>query len=372
MRKKHIEVLKDRISHADVGWLARQGWNLLSVHASFKRKKVMNSPIFGGLVITYRCNETCPMCNVYKLGDKVREMKTDEWLDIVDQFAELKVTGISITGGEPLVYEGILDIIRHIKSHKIPVSMSTNGLLLRRKGLADKLLDTGIDSIAISIDGASPAEHDESRGIKGAFERTIDAIKILVEARNNRRDLKKKIFITIASVINAHNYKNFEGILKLAEELGVDNVSLNPVQDTYVNNAAGHISDNAPSDLLFDKADNEITDIPKLLRKLKKRYKIMDSSNNYLDVLEDFFQKKEYPVQCYAPYFAFYVDCFQNILPCGGYYYDCRSVDQLEKGQSLKDIWYSKDYQNERDKLRDCRNCYYSCMAELNMNYVKK
>ncbi len=155
MRKKHIEVLKDRISHADVGWLARQGWNLLSVHASFKRKKVMNSPIFGGFVITYRCNETCPMCNVYKLRDKVRGMKTDEWLDIVDQFAELKVAGISIAGGEPLVYEGILDVIRRIKSHKIPVSISTNGLLLRRKGLADELLDTGIDSIAISIDGAS-------------------------------------------------------------------------------------------------------------------------------------------------------------------------------------------------------------------------
>jgi hypothetical protein len=48
-----------------------------------------------------------------------------------------------------------LDVIRRIKSHKIPVSISTNGLLLRRKGLADELLDTGIDSIAISIDGAS-------------------------------------------------------------------------------------------------------------------------------------------------------------------------------------------------------------------------
>ncbi len=369
MRKKHIEVIKDRISHADVGWLVRQGWNLLSVRTSFKRNKVMNSPIFGGLVITYRCNETCPMCNVYKLGDKVREMKTDEWLDIVDQFAELKVSGISITGGEPLVYQGILDVIKRIKSHKIPVSMSTNGLLLRRKGLADSLLDSGIDSIAISIDGASAAEHDESRGMKGAFVKTVEAIKILVEARNNK-GLKKKVFITIASVINAHNYKNFEGILRLAEELKVDNVSLNPCQDTYVNNAAGQIADDAPSDLLFDEMGKEIKDIPELLRKLKKKYKILDSSDGYLDTLEDFFQKKPFPNQCYAPYFSFYVDCFRKILPCGGYFYDARPVAQLEEGQRLKDLWYSKDYQKERDKLHDCRICYYSCMAEINQNFT--
>ncbi len=336
----------------------------MSVPISYHVQRPLNGPIFGGLVVTYRCNETCPMCNVYKMGDKDREMTTAQWMDVVDQFEELKVAGISITGGEPLVREDILKIVRHIKSRNIPVSMSTNGLLFRRKGLAEALLETGIDSIAISLDGADAAEHDESRGQKGAFERTIEAMEILLKSRQEL-GLENEVFVTMATVINAHNWEKMEKLLQLAQDLGVDNVSLNPIQDTYVFDPNGR-----PDDLLFEIDKPEVTDIPARLKALSERYKILDSSDEYLDTLTDFFQGKPLPVRCHAPYFALYVDCFQEILPCGGYYYECRKVMSLE-GRDLKEIWNSLEYQKVRDDLRDCRSCFYSCMSELNLNYAK-
>lgn len=364
MRKKHLRVLKDQILSGNLGWLARRGWNLISVPISLRLGKPLSGPIFAGMVVTYRCNETCPMCNVYKLADKDREMSTEEWMDVIDQFAELGVAGISITGGEPLVRQDILELVRHIKSHKIPVSMSTNGLLLRRKGLAEELLKAGLDSIAISIDGATAQEHDESRGQKGAFDRTMEAFDILVEARE-KLGLKDKVYITLATVINAHNYVHVEDLMKLAKEKGVDNVSLNPVQDTYVFNP-----EDRPKELLFEDGGAEITKIPETLKRLSREYGLLDSSSGYLNTLDEFFRHKPLPVQCHAPYFSIYVDCFREILPCGGYFYECRKVMALGD-KSLKEIWYSTDYQKVRDELKDCRACYYSCMSELNLNYVK-
>lgn len=364
MRKKHLDILKNRVLKGDLLWLLRQGWNLASVPMSYWAKKPMNGPIFGGLVVTYRCNETCPMCNVYKLGDKVREMSTEEWLDVVDQFAELKVSGISLTGGEPMVRHDILEIIGQIKQHNIPVSMSTNGVLLRKPDRAKELLESGIDSIAVSIDGATAEEHDTSRGVKGAYQLTLDAIEALLLARKQLH-LQDKVFITIASVINNQNYGNFESIVCKAKEMGVDNVSLNPVQNTYVFHTEGR-----PDDLLFDQNNEATHKIPETLKRIKKEHKIVDSSEAYINTLSDFFIGKPLPMRCYAPYFSLYVDCFKDILPCGGYYYETRKVMSLE-GRRLSDLWRSQDYQTIRNDLRDCRSCYFSCMAELNLNYAK-
>ena len=67
---------------------------------------------------------------------------------------------------------------------------------------------------------------------------------------------------------------------------------------------------------------------------------------------------------------ALYVDCYKNIFPCGGYFYESKPIFNLGD-KTLKEIWKSPEYESERQKLRSCRLCYFSCMAELSLTYTK-
>jgi len=364
MRRKHIDILKKKLVKGDFRWFIDQSRRFLSVPLSYYLKRTLTTPLLGGIVATYRCNERCPMCELTRKANmKQQEISTDEFLNIIDQFAEIQVAGVSITGGEPLLRKDIFDVIRRLKSHQIPVSMSTNGLLLRKKDIAEELLTSGIDSFAISVDGATPEEHDFSRGQTGAFEKTLAGIENVLRLRNEL-GFNDRVYITIATVINNRNYCDFEQLLQLAQNLGVDNVSLNPVHKI----SKDFLEEKG--DLYFKEYTQDVEELTRVLLELKKKYQIIDSSTAYINLLPDFFQHKPLPIRCYAPYMALYVDCYKNIFPCGGYFYESKPIFNLDN-KTLKDVWASPQYEYERQKLRGCRACYFSCMAELSLTYAK-
>ncbi|MBF0301367.1 MAG: radical SAM protein, partial [Oligoflexia bacterium] len=103
MRRKHFNILLNKIIRGELIWPLQQFSKFCLVPTSYYFNKPLNKPIFGGLVVTYRCNEMCPMCSVRKNADHHKEINTSEFLQLVDQFAELKISGIGITGGEPLL-----------------------------------------------------------------------------------------------------------------------------------------------------------------------------------------------------------------------------------------------------------------------------
>jgi MoaA/NifB/PqqE/SkfB family radical SAM enzyme len=359
MRKKHLDILKKRVLSMDLPWLARQAGKYFGAPAGYFLGRALARPVFGGLVATYRCNEACPMCNVRSLAGKRDEIGTERMLALVGQFAELGVSGVSVTGGEPLMREDILLVVSHMKAKGLPVSMSTNGLLLAEGGLAGQLLATGIDSVAVSIDGATPARHDASRGRAGAFEKSLAGIENLLAARRDRKAGSRPALITMAAVLSPANIGEFEDILKLAVRLGVDNVSLNPVHETRPH--AGRQAPGAPFD--------GVAGISAAMLDLKRRYPILDSSAGYLKLLDNFAAGNPLPMRCLAPYFSLYVDCYENILPCGGWFYESRFSGNL-RGRSLDEVWFGEEHRKTRAALKDCRACHYSCMMELNVNHA--
>jgi len=363
MRRKHLDVLKKRLLAMDLPWFAAQARKFLAVPAAYHLKRPLCAPVFGGLVVTYRCNETCPMCNVRKKADPAREMDTPSMLALAGQMADLGVSGVSITGGEPLVRADVFDIVERLKSRGVPVSMSTNGVRLADQAVARSLAQSGIDSVAVSLDGDTPAEHDRSRGRKGAFEKTLEGVRNLLEARK-ARSAGRPLLVTLAVVLSRANAARFENILTLAKSLGVDNVSLNPLHDTY------HGGPTEDPGLYFAPDDADLDAIPARLLELRERHGLMDSSRAYLSHLGAFFRSGTMPMRCYAPYFSLYVDCNGDVLPCGGHFYENRTAFNLN-GRTLAQAWHSPEMQAARDSLRRCRACYYSCMAELNLAYAR-
>ena len=110
--------------------------------------------------ITDRCNLRCKYCmpdGVTDVGMK-NILTFEEIWEIVRTGVSLGITHIRITGGEPLVRKGCVDLIRGIR--EIPgvetITMTTNGVLLGN--YAKQLKEAGVDGVNISLDTLDPEE----------------------------------------------------------------------------------------------------------------------------------------------------------------------------------------------------------------------
>lgn len=110
--------------------------------------------------VTDRCNLRCCYCmpeGVQDVGMK-NILTFEEIWEIVRAGVSLGITHIRITGGEPLVRKGCVDLIRGIR--EIPgvetITMTTNGVLLGNYG--KQLKEAGVDGVNISLDTLDPEE----------------------------------------------------------------------------------------------------------------------------------------------------------------------------------------------------------------------
>ena len=112
--------------------------------------------------ITDRCNERCTYCMPHELQEWLprEEILTfEETLRLIRIAAELGVSKVRITGGEPLTRRGVLNLIREVPKIRgvRDIGLSTNGTLLARDiepgvTMARSLRDAGIRSVNISLD----------------------------------------------------------------------------------------------------------------------------------------------------------------------------------------------------------------------------
>ncbi|WP_300559998.1 GTP 3',8-cyclase MoaA [Companilactobacillus sp.] len=130
------------------------------------------------LSITDRCNLRCVYCKP-KEGlpffptDEV--LSQDEIVQLVENFAEMGISKVRITGGEPLLRTDVVDIVRRIKNVDgvEDVSITTNGLFLTKKAAA--LKEAGLDRLNISLDTFNPERYKEiTRG--GNIQQVLDGI----------------------------------------------------------------------------------------------------------------------------------------------------------------------------------------------------
>ena len=104
--------------------------------------------------VTHRCNFSCFFCHQEGESSPGAEMTPEEIGKIVDVAAELGVKKIKITGGEPLIRDDIVDIIRRISSSVEEVSMTTNASRLAE--LAAPLKAAGLARVNVSFHTLHP------------------------------------------------------------------------------------------------------------------------------------------------------------------------------------------------------------------------
>lgn len=130
---------------------------------------------------TLRCNLHCRHCGSdCRAASSAVDMPLEDFVPVLDELAgKMDVSDIMVvtTGGEPLMRKDILDIGRAIRERGFVWGMVSNGMLLT-EDLLDKLIDAGLQSLSLSIDGFEE-EHNWMRGNSHSFGRVVAAIKLL-------------------------------------------------------------------------------------------------------------------------------------------------------------------------------------------------
>lgn len=131
-------------------------------------------PFLVSFGITNKCNLNCKHCySEAKSQELPDELSTTEALRLVDDLARWKIGLLVLDGGEPLCREDVLDIVAAATSRGIITGVGSNGTLIDT-ATAKRMADAGVQSVAISIDGADAETHDAFRGESGAFQRALE------------------------------------------------------------------------------------------------------------------------------------------------------------------------------------------------------
>ena len=134
---------------------------------------------------TLRCNLRCLHCGSdCRSVSQMRDMPFEDFLTVLDDVRSVMDPHrilVVTTGGEPLVRKDICECGKAIRGRGFHWGMVSNGWLLDEP-MCDRLLEAGLETIAISLDGFADA-HDWLRGALGSFARAERAIKTLVGKR---------------------------------------------------------------------------------------------------------------------------------------------------------------------------------------------
>lgn len=133
-----------------------------------------------GLQYSYLCNFKCKHCSIETLKDPTRPTMTIDGVKyIADQLDEMGLASVCITGGEPIIFPEIEQIIDALGPDRFNLAMDTNGLKMTEEKLK-WIISKGIDRIQLSIDG-QPNSHNTLRGERASFNSCIRTLEAAVK-----------------------------------------------------------------------------------------------------------------------------------------------------------------------------------------------
>lgn len=180
---------------------------------------------------TERCNLHCPHCWVdpewvrtpeeykEKFSGENAEIAPETFRRVLQEAKPLGLQRVKFTGGEPFLRWDLEQFFYVCRDERIAFDIETNGTLIDDER-AKVLKECGCFHTAVSLDSSTPDFHDRFRGVKGAWERAVRGIDHLKRHGHN---------IQVIQSLCRDNENEIEPLVKLAKEMGVGSVKINPV-----------------------------------------------------------------------------------------------------------------------------------------------
>lgn len=287
------------------------------------------------LELTTACPLRCPQCYCSLTGGKHLDLQIAK--KRIDEAVELGLKMLNLSGGETLCYPYLYELVRYASQRVEYVDVALSGALFDQE-VFDKLSDSGISAISVSLNGSSDEINSLSRD---GYAYAIQALSILKS--NNYKNT------TINWVMHSTNAADFPNLLKLAEKYGVqtiDIISLKP------------------------DAKNMLSTFPTM---------------DQIVELSQFIKKYSGPVRiavegCFSNFLAYHMNTrlFGNLnvgwrkgcmagrdgisVNVDGLFTPCRHIEVTEQFDTMGDYWeHSQMLKRLRQVETDCREPCISC-----------
>lgn len=209
----------------------------------------------GWLTVTRKCNNFCEWCYT-KNKLNCENMDFNDAVSCVDKLSELGALRVVLIGGEPTLYPNFFELVKYISSKGIKVSLATNGRKLSDISFASNLMESGINSVNISLKGTSEEEYIKFTKSYGLIE-AISGYKNLLELgfRN----------VSLSYVIVDDNKKKFDEMIELIESYNLKNIVFQFVKPVLT-------LDNHTDTFDIEKMGKFVTYIYKQMKKTRSNY----------------------------------------------------------------------------------------------------
>lgn len=286
----------------------------------------------GTVIVTYRCNARCSMCNRYKAPSK-----PDEEISIETIKKLPKMYFTNITGGEPFIRTDLKDIVRELYKKSDRIVISTNGFFTDR--IVDLAKEFPQIGIRISIEGLEKT-NNEIRGLENGFQRGYSTLKKL-------REMGMKD-VGFGMTVQDKNAPDLVPLYELSNEMGMEFATASLHNSFYFVEAKNIINDRPMVAKNFENLVNE-------LLKSKSPKKWFRAYFNHGLINYIYGQKRLLP--CDMSFDTFFIDPYGDVMPCNGTK-DKEVMGNLNN-QSWDELWNSVEAENVRKKVRCCdRDCW--------------
>jgi radical SAM protein len=165
--------------------------------------------------VTTACDLACRHCRACAQPQpEPGQLTTGQARQLIDQLTEFSDPPLLVlTGGDPFQRRDLFAIIDHAVSSGLEVSITPSATPLATADVLRRLRDAGVRRMAVSIDGADAATHDQFRGAPGSFERSLE---MLVKAAG------LGLSTQVNTTVTPHNVGQIDALADLLAELGIE------------------------------------------------------------------------------------------------------------------------------------------------------
>lgn len=292
----------------------------------------MSKKLNGTVIVTYRCNAKCTMCNRYKVPSKPEEEIS---VETIKKLPEMYFT--NITGGEPFIREDLKDIVRELYKKSDRIVISTNGFFTDR--IVDLCKEFPQVGIRISIEGLEKT-NNEIRGLDDGFNKGYTTLKTLVDM--GMKD------VGFGMTVQDKNAPDLVPLYDISDKLNMEFATASLHNSFYFVESNNIIHDRLMVAQNFENLINKLlnSNSPKKWFRAYFNHGLI----NYI-----FSQKRLLP--CDMSFDTFFIDPYGDVMPCNG------TKEKLVMGnlnvQSWNELWTSPKAEKVRASVRCCdRNCW--------------
>ncbi len=275
--------------------------------------------------LTHDCKLQCIHCSSMAVPNSQRTMSWHDCERIINEAADMGVSQIAFSGGEPLLWKHLKDAVNLSSKHGMKIFLYTTGNVHDAGNKLFTLQARGLEKVMFSIFGTNETDHDTITQIPGSFKKSLDVVQYCIAIGLN---------VEFHFVPLANNYQSLKAIAELAKNLEVSKVSV--LRLVPQGRAAGN------NDQLLTREQN--LHLKKIISSLKDNGHNIRTGSPY-----NFLMLRERP-ECCSGIDRLTIGPGLDIFPCDAFKHISPKIlgisDNLSclKNNSLKECWEGSPY----------------------------